>query len=128
MMQRFQCPVCGNVSLVGDTSCRACGEFFTYNCPSCNYFVNRENNNCPNCYTVIYWGNPPVKTSSGQLDAFVSERNIPGMLKQEKTGSPSEKDSIKKRRFKYLLWLFLALVCMLLIGAVLLIDRILNIR
>ena len=69
-----------------------------------------------------------MKASLGQLEASAYERNVPGMLKQDKTGGQPEKGSIKKRRFKYLLWLFLALVCMLLIGAVLLIDRILNIR
>ncbi len=128
MIQQFQCPACGEVCIMGDPACRVCGEYFTYNCPSCSYFVNKGNNRCPNCGTQLYWGSPPVKTTGSQSNTIGTDPNIPAERLSKKTGSLPKQDAKKSKRLQYVLWLVLALLCVILIGVILFIDRILNIQ
>ncbi len=128
MIQQFQCHACGNVCMMGDPSCKVCGEYFTYNCPSCNYFVNNGNNRCPNCGMELYWGSPSVKITSNQSNTNELDLNVSAARQLNKTGSLPKQDSKKSKRLQYLLWLVLAVLCVILIGAILFIDSMLNIR
>ena len=128
MMHNFQCPRCGNYNIIGESSCKICGEKFVYNCPVCYAPVDNRFTNCPNCDDILYWGfqpDQPTEQETPKAENVMATEEAQQIF-HKSTKIKKEKPEGNKKQGKSLLWIILIIICILLIAAVLVIDRFIN--
>jgi hypothetical protein len=124
MIQSFQCPICGNLTALGEPECRECGQGFTYNCPVCGSQLNNRYPTCPNCHTVFNWGTParPPALAAGSIavQEVYEEQAAPVTPPMRSSGGGASYTA------RPAFWVALMVACAVLIALLLIADRIIN--
>jgi hypothetical protein len=130
MIQTFQCPICGTLNAIGEPLCVKCGQNFIYNCPVCGYRINNQYCNCPSCNTVFNWGRPVQQvvemTYSAPAEAETPASEPEPKPLQRRLEAPPKPERRQSFTSRPMFWAMLIVACVLLIGIILLFDRLMN--